>query len=94
MPFGQLQPTYYRVFQHRRQPGLCCAVRATMLVPYFVRASEWDFGMNLREDGILPLGFQPAPAREAASAFGYYLFHNPSEDLSPRYARHGLAAES
>ena len=55
MPFGQLQPTYYRVFQHRRQPGLCCAVRATMLVPYFVRASEWDFGMNLREDGILPL---------------------------------------
>ena len=87
MPAIRTQPTLYRVFQHRRQPGLCCAVRDTMLLPYFVRPGAWDFGANVREDGSLPFGFQPVPAREATAAFGYYLFHHPCENLAPRYSR-------
>lgn len=88
MPTGRPSPTVYRVFQRRREPGLCCAVRRDLLIPNFVRARNWSFGADLREDDSLPFGFQPAPAREANAAFGYYLFHHPCETLSSRYARH------
>lgn len=85
-----LPPTRYRVFQHRGQPGLCCAVRENLLVPYFIHPGIWDYGATVREDAGLPFGFQPAPAREANAAFGYYLFHHPCESLSPRYCRHWI----
>jgi len=80
-------PTLYRVFQRRCQPGLCCAVREATLVPLFVRPGTWDFGADVREGESLPFGFQPAPAREAIAAFGYYLFHNPCETLEPKHSR-------
>lgn len=88
MPPSRTSPTYYRVFQHRGEPGLCCAVRGTMLIPHFVRVGSWDFGANFREDDSLPFGFEPARAREASAAFGYYLFHHPCETLAPKHCRH------
>ena len=88
MPASRQQPILYRVFQHRREPGLCCAVRENLLVPHFVHPGAWDFGANVREDESLPFGFQPAPAREASEAFGFYLFHHPCDILSPMYGRY------
>lgn len=58
-----------------------------MLIPSFVRPGIWDFGVNVCDDDNLPFGFQPAPAREATSAFGFYLFHHVCESLSPRHMR-------
>jgi len=81
-------PDTYRIFQHRREPGLCCAVREAMLIPYFVRPGAWDFGARVREGDSLPIGFQPVPAREATAAFGYYLFHHPCETLARADFRH------
>lgn len=81
----------YHVFQRRAEPGLCCAVPQAMPIPYFVRSDAWNFGRTLSEDESLPVGFQPAPAREAAAAFGYYLFHDPCEALSPRRRPRGPA---
>lgn len=80
-------PTLYRLFRRRCQPGLCCAVREAVLVPRFLRPGTWDFGADVREGESLPFGFQPASAREATAAFGYYLFHHPSETLAPKYCR-------
>ena len=88
MPTGRVSVTSYRVFQHRREPGLCCAVRETMLIPPFIRADRWSFGANFREDDGLPYGFEPLPAREASAAFGYYLFHHPCATLALRHCRH------
>lgn len=88
MPASRPQPTLYREFQHRRESGVCCAVRENLLVPHFVYPGARDFGATLREGDSLPLGFQPLPAREASAAFGYYLFHYPCETLSPRHGRH------
>lgn len=72
-------PAFYRVFQHRLAPGLCCAVREALPVPHFVGAGAWTFAATVRDDGRLPLGFRPEPARDAAAALGYYLFHHPCE---------------
>ena len=88
MPTIRTPPTLYRVFQHRLEPGLCCAVRDIMLVPHFIHPGAWDSGATLREGDSLPFGFQPTAAREASAAFGYYLFHHPCETLAPRYSRH------
>ena len=87
MPAIRPSPALYRVFQHGLEPGVCCAVRDTMLLPSFVRSGAWAFGASVREDEGLPFGFQPIPAREATAAFGYYLFHHPCETLAPKYAR-------
>lgn len=87
VPTRRSLPSFYRVFQRRRAPGLCCAVRQDMLIPDFVRADGWDFGADVHEGESLPFGFQPAPAREATAAFGYYLFHHPSETLAPKHSR-------
>ncbi|MGH1570398.1 hypothetical protein ACRAWG_06685 [Methylobacterium sp. P31] len=87
MPIRRAQPTFYRVFQCRRQPGLCCAVPRDMLIPDFVRSDRWGFGADVCENDSLPFGFQPAPAREATAAFGYYLFHHPCETLASRHSR-------
>lgn len=88
LPIRRALPTFYRVFQCRRKPGLCCAVRRDMLIPDFIRSQSWDFGADLCENDSLPFGFQPAPAREATAALGYYLFHHPSETLASRHSRH------
>jgi hypothetical protein len=87
MPDTSLTPIFYRVFQRRHYPGLCCAVRDSMPIPYFVRPVAWNFGTTVYEGESLPFGFQPAPAREASAAFGYYLFHHPCETLTPRHCR-------
>lgn len=58
-----------------------------MLIPDFVRAEAWDFGADVHEGDSLPFGFQPSPAREATAAFGYYLFHHPSETLALKHSR-------
>ncbi len=82
-----LTPVSYRVFQRRDCPGLCIAVREGMPIPYFVRSAIWDLCANVREGGSLPLGFQPAPAREASAVFGYNLFHDFCETLTSRHSR-------
>lgn len=82
-----ISPTIYQVFQHNLAPGLCCAVRRARPVPRFVLGGAWRFGATVRDDGKLPFGFQPAPAREAVTALGYYLFHHPCERLCVRYSR-------
>ncbi|MDP4003326.1 hypothetical protein [Methylobacterium sp. NEAU K] len=87
MPNRRPSSSFYRVFQRRHGPGMCCAVRQGMLIPDFLRPGEWDFGATVHENGSLPFGFQPAPAREATAAFGYYLFHHPCETLSPTCSR-------
>lgn len=87
MPGRPRRPQIYRIFQHRRAPGLCCAVREGLSIPPFVGAHGWNFGAEVRENGSLPFGFRPLPAREASAAFGYYLFHHPCETLSPRCSR-------
>ncbi len=80
-------PLIYQIFQHNRAPGLCCAVTRTRPVPRFVLNGAWLCGATLRDDGRLPFGFQPAPAREAVSALGYYLFQHPCESFSARHSR-------
>ncbi|WP_311276042.1 hypothetical protein [Methylobacterium sp. WCS2018Hpa-22] len=87
MPGRPRRPQIYRIFQHRRAPGLCCAIREGLSIPSFVAAHGWNFGAEVRENGSLPFDFQLLPAREASAAFGYYLFHHPCETLSPRCSR-------
>jgi hypothetical protein len=64
----------YNVFQRKRQPALCCAVRQDRPVPVFVRAETWAFSGITTTEEPSP-GFQPQAASDAMRFAGYYLFH-------------------
>ena len=71
------------IYRRRGQPGICCAVRKNEPVPPFVDPRVWLFGARVSGEDKPPFGFQPTPAAQAMAALGYYLFHDPSETLSP-----------
>ncbi|MGT2478090.1 hypothetical protein ACU4GR_02530 [Methylobacterium oryzae CBMB20] len=87
MPTRRSLPSFYRVFQRRRAPGLCCAVRQDMLIPDFVRADGWDFGADVHEGGACRSDSSRPRRARATAAFGCYLFHHPSETLAPKHSR-------
>lgn len=48
MPGRLRRPQIYRIFQHRRAPGLCCAVGEGLLILSVVGRHGWNFGAEVR----------------------------------------------
>ncbi|WP_262265749.1 hypothetical protein [Microvirga yunnanensis] len=66
-------PTY-NLFRRKLTPDLGCAVPEDRPVPAFLDGSTWEYAGTLRQDDVLPRGFEPTAAECGTRLNGFHLF--------------------